>query len=378
MTKARLVYELNIEYQNLFTPYQGSGGNSRRDFLSSSNVFVQSNKLKKSNDVSRSSWDCNMQDESVGGFDFEAMLNTLSPDDYQTELTRLQELFQKFNDGDLDTFYTLVTAVEDYVTGSVLFDTPDRLINFFQKFGETQIVMQTLNTSDAQTQGEMNKALDQAKKSLKKIWGNNLKFTDTSSKSLADEFDGFIQLIREFDEKTPPLSFQTMINYNLDVKKREIPFNAQRALTNMFALTDLLSDAVAYKDLPARLFKIQEKLLGSLPESLPEFQICLDHLGCKDTSYRISFEANSVQDLVSGLKQKHDEFLENQGYVPDSDEDQATAFQITVRSYKDQSGFFSQSYPATNLESLLAQTLENVRLPGQNAVENRHAKPHSG
>lgn len=357
MKQAKIAYDLTVNFDNWWALYSGGGRRTHTSFNDRVNNTY-------SNSVTKKNLNAETQDENVGGVDFDKAIESLSEDRQREESENCVQLLNFFNEWNGEDSEALVDAVKAFISKSEVFDDGDQIISFFQKFDATRKLQDEIGV--LRENGAINEEefYMTYKTRMRDIWGKNLRFTNTSAADLANDFDGFADVFKDLGDRDVPMAFSTKVTYALNIKEKQIPWDLKRGLVNAFTLKDLLFSTVEYKDLPARLFKLQEQLLGGLPEDLPQYRICLDHLGdSKETVYRLSAEGNTEQELVERLKAK----MEELGVSSETD----YMFRLTVHSYADQSGFFHQPEPSKNADALLASIIDDPVLSRKNTRDNQ-------
>lgn len=375
MSKALIEYELKTSLFDTFVPYgegKAAGNSITVNFgrSSDSNILRRQNEDTNNNSQSQDTWVAEIQDEAVGGIDFEEKMKELDPDARQREQARVDRLLDQVKQWDGKKLHPLTEIVAEYVSTSELFNEPHALMKYLEKLKRTLKAFEEFNSANEgrELDEEDEKEFKGLKRKLKKIWGEKLRIKTTSTQSLADAFTGFQDVLDGLNEKTPPFNFETKVSYNLNVKKLQLPGHIRKSLRRTFGPRSGFSGYVPYWQLPAELFKIQENLLGSLPETLPDYRICLDGLGDKDTSYRLTFDGNTVEELVDGIRQKFEEHrTENEADAPQ-------AYQATVHSYKDQNGFFAQSAIFQDHDSLFNTIRDQIAMPSAEDSRGQSAK----
>lgn len=126
---------------------------------------------------------------------------------------------------------------------------------------------------------------------------------DTGMDVLRRDFADFREILDEIEGSHPPVPLDTPIAYDLKVTRHKVPFDSRRSLRNLFAFSKLKAGAVPYWQLPSRLFDLQDRL-GLGREGIPAYRICFEHHGSIDNSYRITHEADTLDDLLAGLEEK--------------------------------------------------------------------------
>jgi len=346
MKPAIIKYELKVNYKNQFI-YDPVVNGRRSNTVS---IRHKSREITRTKEQSQLAWSADFSDEAVGGIDFEARLDNLSGQDKEHERKLLEELFSDFRKSDA-SFAALNDVVQRYMEQSLLFESHDRLVQYLDKLARSGFVFDAMNNTHTENDAEFLAVFRDAKAELKKIWGAGLKFTDTSKQKLGEEFDGFEDLLDELGKDIPYINFDTPITYALDVIKRPTRAKISQVLFDAARNTAPLSDTIDYKDLPPRLFAIQEKLLGFVPETVGKFRIFLDHISDEDHSYRLTFEGNTMEELLVGIKESAKDRFEE--FEPDDHMDTIpSCYRVTIQSYNDQTGVFQQSDVFEDLNDL--------------------------
>ncbi|HEY8191743.1 MAG TPA: hypothetical protein VIG74_04900, partial [Alphaproteobacteria bacterium] len=124
----------------------------------------------------------------------------------------------------------------------------------------------------------------------------------------ANGFHGFSDVQKYLEEKSPPLSLETEIEYELTVDRCKTPFDIGRSIKKIFSTAAKTKDTIPFWQLPSRLFQIQDDLVAA-PVNMPKFRICFDYKNDRESAFRLVHEANCFDDLVEGITKKVPETL---------------------------------------------------------------------
>lgn len=239
------------------------------------------------------------------------MLDEYQNNDKYTKKEKLheQKLFESISKKAVEAknFDELIDLAFEYVSYSSLVNDTNQVLPFLRKWQDSVEKSHAFEARMSQTgtNEQADKLMSTLHADLKEIWGRNIDVKDTSVEAMREDFTDFQDIIEELENETPPISMGTDISFNLQVTKHKGLRNIfQKAASFVTGNSMIKSGTIPLWELPTRFLEIQ-RMLGFAPKDVPDFWIRLECTNNRpDSSYRISAQGNSYEELLHALKEK--------------------------------------------------------------------------